>query len=125
LQGAIAAFLGKACSGEEVCIWGDGEVVRDYLYVDDLLTFAVAAGTGKLTGAVNVGSGVGYTLNQIVSAVRDVTGARLPVKYAPARKYDVAEIVLDITRAQSEFGWHPTVDLTRGISSTWQAMRSL
>lgn len=125
LQGAIAAFLGKACSGEEVCIWGDGEIVRDYLYIDDLLTFAVAAGTGKLTGAVNVGSGVGYTLNQIVSAVRDVTGAQLPVKYAPARKYDVAEIVLDITRAQSEFGWHPTVDLTRGISSTWQAMRSL
>lgn len=123
LQGVIAAFLGKACNGEEVRIWGDGEIVRDYLHIDDLLTFAISAGTGRLTGAVNVGSGVGHSLNQIVGVVRDVTGARLPVEYAPARKYDVAEIVLDITRATSEFDWRPQIGLAVGIRATWQAIQ--
>jgi len=123
LQGVIAAFLGKAHTGEEVRIWGDGEIVRDYLHIDDLLNFAVSAGAGRLTGAVNVGCGTGHTLNQILDAVREVTGARLPVEYAPARKYDVAEIVLDITRATTEFGWRPRVDLATGIRTTWQAIR--
>lgn len=123
LQGVIAAFLGKARTGEEVRIWGDGEIVRDYLHIDDLLNFAVSAGAGGLTGAVNVGSGTGNTLNQILDAVREVTGAHLPVEYAPARKYDVAEIVLDITRATTEFGWRPEVDLATGIRTTWQAIR--
>lgn len=123
LQGVIAAFLGKARNGEEVRIWGDGKIVRDYLHIDDLLTFAITAGTGRLTGAVNVGSGTGHTLNQILDVVREVTDARLPVEYAPARKYDVAEIVLDITRAITEFGWHPEVDLASGIRATWQTIR--
>ncbi|MGB3462374.1 MAG: NAD-dependent epimerase/dehydratase family protein [Rhodanobacter lindaniclasticus] len=123
LQGVIAAFLGKARNGEEVRIWGDGEIVRDYLHIDDLLTFAITAGTGRLTGAVNVGSGAGHTLNQILDVVREVTDVRLPVEYAPARKYDVAEIVLDITRAITEFGWHPEVDLASGIRATWQTIR--
>lgn len=122
LQGVIAAFLGKARNGEEVRIWGDGKIVRDYLHIDDLLTFAITAGTGRLTGAVNVGSGTGHTLNQILDVVREVTDARLPVEYAPARKYDVAEIVLDITRAITEFGWHPEVDLASGIRATWQTI---
>lgn len=123
VQGVIAAFLGKARAGEGVCIWGDGEIVRDYLHIDDLLDFAVIAGTGRSTGVVNVGSGVGRTLNQIVEAVREATGARLPVEYAPARDYDVAEIVLDITRATTEFGWQPKADLAAGIRATWQAIR--
>lgn len=124
LQGAVAAFIGKARDGEEVHIWGDGKVVRDYLHIDDLLAFVVSAGVGRLTGAVNVGSGVGYTLNQIVSAVRDATGAALPIKYSPGRKYDVVEIVLDITRAKAEFGWQPRIDLVTGICSVWQAIQS-
>lgn len=123
VQGVIAAFLGKARLGEGVSIWGDGEVIRDYLYIDDLIAFATTAGASKRTGVVNVGSGQGYTLNQIVSLVRDATGARLPVEYAPKRGYDVAEVVLDISRAKAEFGWRPLVNLFEGIQTTWQAIK--
>lgn len=122
VQGVIAAFLEKARTGDGVHIWGDGEIVRDYLYIDDLLDFAVLAGFGRSTGLVNVGSGVGHTLNQVVEAVLRATGVRLPVTYAPARDYDVAEIVLDITRAKSEFGWQPKTGLEEGIGATWGAI---
>lgn len=123
IQGVIAAFLGKALRGEGVQIWGDGEVIRDYLYIDDLIEFAAIAGTGDKTGVVNVGSGKGYSLNEIVSQVREATGAALPVEYLPRRAFDVAEIVLDISRASSEFGWRPSIDLPSGIWSTWQALQ--
>ncbi len=122
VQGFIAAILGKACSGEGVRIWGDGEIVRDYLHIDDLLSFAVAAGASRLTGPVNVGSGKGYTLNKIVDIVREITGSRLPVRYSPARQYDVAEIVLDISRATVEFDWCPKIELAVGIRTTWAAI---
>jgi UDP-glucose 4-epimerase len=125
LQGVVAAFLGRAAKDEGVHIWGDGEIIRDYLHVDDLIAFAVSVGLGKKTGVVNVGSGHGHTLNQIVELVRATTGAKLPVEHAPKRDSDVAEIVLDISLAKSKFGWHPTISLPDGIRSTWQAMRSL
>lgn len=121
-QGVIGAFLGKALRGEGIQIWGDGEIVRDYLHVDDLINFAATAGTGSKRGLVNVGSGQGHTLNQIVSLVREATGAPLPVEYAPRRAYDVAEIVLDISRATAEFGWRPMINLLDGIQATWQAI---
>lgn len=123
IQGVIAAFLGKALQGEGVRIWGDGEVVRDYLYIDDLIEFAATAGTGDKTGVVNVGSGQGHSLNQVASLVRETTGAALPVEYAPKRAFDVAEIVLDISRARIEFGWQPSIDLLTGIRATWQALQ--
>jgi len=122
LQGVIAAFLGKARLNEGVHIWGDGEVIRDYLHIDDLITFAATAGAGTQTGVVNVGSGQGHSLNQIVNLVRVATGAALPVTYDPKRDYDVAEIVLDISRATAEFGWRPSISLSDGIQATWQAI---
>jgi UDP-glucose 4-epimerase len=122
VQGVIAAFLGKARLDEGVHIWGDGEVIRDYLHIDDLVTFAATAGTGKRTGVVNVGSGQGHSLNQIVNLVRAVTGAALLVTYAPKRDYDVAEVVLDISRATAEFGWRPSISLSDGIQATWTAI---
>lgn len=120
LQGVIAAFLGKAIRGEGVRIWGDGEIIRDYLHVDDLIEFAATAGIGSRTGLVNVGSGRGHTLNQILDLVREVTGATLPAEYAPRRAYDVAEIVLDVSRARDEFGWRPAIELPEGILDTWR-----
>lgn len=123
LQGVIAAFLGKAGTGESAHIWGDGEIIRDYLHVDDLIAFALTAGLGRETGVVNVGSGHGYTLNQIVELVRATTGAALPVEYAPRRTYDVAEIVLDITLATTRFDWKPAITLPEGIRSTWEAIK--
>jgi len=123
VQGVIAAFLGKAARGENANIWGDGEIIRDYLHIDDLIAFAVSAGLGKKTGVVNVGSGHGHTLNQIVELVRVTTGVPLSVEYAPGRNYDVAEIVLDISLAKTRFDWHPTISMSEGINRTWKAIK--
>ncbi|MEP6906845.1 MAG: NAD-dependent epimerase/dehydratase family protein [Pseudoxanthomonas sp.] len=125
VQGAVAAFLEKARDHGTVAIWGDGETVRDYLYVDDLTALAVEAGLSGLTGVVNAGSGEGYSLNQLCDVIRQQTGAPLPVEYLPARSFDVRNVVLDIGAARKRFGWTPRISLADGIARTWAAMQPL
>jgi UDP-glucose 4-epimerase len=122
VQGAVAAFLGLAARGEPVRIWGDGEVVRDYLYIDDLVALAATAGLSRETGVFNVGSGEGHSLNALVGVVSRVIGRPLPVEYLPGRPFDVRRVVLDIHAAKAAFGWSPTITLEDGIRRTWRAV---
>lgn len=125
IQGAIGAFLGKARHGQAVTIWGSGETVRDYIYVDDLTALAIKAGLSDACGVYNVGSGAGSSLNEICALIREITGTALPVEYLPARKFDVPKVVLDIAAAQMQFQWAPRVPLREGLTRTWAALQAV
>jgi UDP-glucose 4-epimerase len=124
IQGAVGTFLGKALLNQGVSIWGDGEVVRDYIYVDDLIALAIKAGMSETCGVYNAGSGTGLSLNELCQVVREVTGVALPVEYLPARKFDVPKVVLDIRAACVQFDWIPSSSLKEGIAKTWGAFQS-
>ncbi|HEY6838529.1 MAG TPA: NAD-dependent epimerase/dehydratase family protein [Geobacteraceae bacterium] len=126
IQGAIAVFLGRAARGEAIEIWGDGEVVRDYVYIDDMIDGLYrAATTASPFRVFNIGSGRGYSLNEIVAAIRAVTGLELEVVYKPGRPFDVPAIYLDIARARRELNWTPSVSLADGIARTWEFVKNL
>jgi UDP-glucose 4-epimerase len=124
VQGAIGAFLGAALRGDPVRLFGDGEVVRDYLYIDDLAELAVTAGLSREVGVFNAGSGEGVSLNALVEMVARVAGRPLAVERLPARAFDVRRVVLDVTAARQAFGWRPRVALEEGVTRTWRAMQS-
>jgi UDP-glucose 4-epimerase len=125
-QGAISVFLNRLYSGQTISIWGDGEVVRDYLYVSDLVDALVLAAAGQTRDKVlNVGSGRGVSLNELVGIISGVVGERPTVEYLPARPLDVPVSVLGIRRAREELGWAPETELEEGISRTWDWIRSL
>jgi len=124
VQGAVAAFLGLAARGQPARIWGDGEVVRDYLYIDDLVELAATAGLSREVGVFNVGSGEGHSLNDLVGIISRVTGLQLAVERLPARPFDVRRVVLDVSAARLTFGWTPSVALEDGIARTWRAIRA-
>lgn len=123
IQGAVGAFLGRALVNQGVTIWGDGETIRDYIYVDDLIRLAIKAGTSDVCGVYNAGSGMGLSLNELCGLIRDVTGAPLPAEHLPARKFDVPKVVLDISAACAEFNWAPDVSVKDGIARTWAAIK--
>lgn len=126
IQGAIPVFLGKVARNEPIEIWGDGEVIRDYLYIDDLIdAICRAAVTSSTERIFNVGSGEGVSLNRIVSIIREVSGREVPVNYTPARSFDVPAICLDISRARHHLAWDPVMPLGDGIRRTWDFIRSL
>lgn len=119
-QGAIAVFLGKVLQNAPIEIWGDGTVVRDYIYVGDAIRALVKA--KSYTGErrlFNVGAGIGLSLNQVLNAIETMLGRPIQRKYLPARPFDVPANVLDISAAQKFLGWKPSTSFEDGLRRTW------
>jgi UDP-glucose 4-epimerase len=112
--------MSKILAGEPIEIWGDGSVVRDFIYVTDLAELCVLAVQSKKSGIYNAGSGVGHSINEVVSIFREVTGQAIEPVYRPGRGYDVPSVVLDIMGAKNTFEWSPQIDLRDGIERSWQ-----
>ena len=128
-QGAIAVFLGRVAKSESINIWGDGEVVRDYIYIDDVVTALIGAARyrapDKEPRVFNIGSGGGYSLNELIAEIRRTVEAEVMVEYTPARALDVPVNVLDITLAKEKLNWRPSIDLRTGLTRTWSWIRTL
>jgi UDP-glucose 4-epimerase len=125
-QGAIVVFLHRLHTGQPITIWGDGRVVRDYLYIADLVDALVLAAEVETHGKVlNVGSAQGTSLNELVALMGEVTGERPKVEYRSGRPLDVPANVLDVARVRDELGWSPRTELAEGISRTWSWVRTL
>jgi len=118
-QGAVTTFLRHALSGRPVDIWGDGSVVRDYLYVGDVAqAFTCALDHEPAERIVNIGSGTGRSLHEIVDAIETFIGRKVERRYFPGRPFDVPANVLEISRARSALDWMPRTPLEEGLRRT-------
>jgi UDP-glucose 4-epimerase len=125
-QGVITVFLWRLKHEESIRIWGDGSVVRDYIYVQDVAEACVqAAGKDTESHIFNIGSGVGRSLTEILDLLSQVTGLAPKLEWAVARPLDVPANVLTISLAQQQLGWQPTTDLYTGIQRTWDWLQTL
>jgi UDP-glucose 4-epimerase len=119
-QGFVAATLDRIHKGLPLSVWGDGSVVRDFFYVEDLAEAIYLASVREMQSQViNIGSGVGMSLRELLAAVRKEIGVDFDVRYEPGRAFDVKEIYLDITRAKAELGWEPKSKLGDALRATW------
>lgn len=119
VQGVISTFLDNIRAGRGIEIWGDGEVVRDYIDVRDLADLCLRAGTSAQEGTYNAGSGEGVSLNTLISMIQQELGIEIRPQYKPARLIDVPVSVLDCTRARTDFDWRPARTLRAGIRDVW------
>ena len=116
VQGLIGTFLERIIDDKPLEVWGNGEVVRDYIFIEDLVRLFISAIESTETGVFNVGSGKGYSVNEVVNVIRHmIQTENISVKYKDARAYDVPEVVLDISKVQQRFTWQPKVDLEEGV----------
>ena len=123
-QGAIAAFLYKALRDEEIEIWGDGTVIRDYFHVGDAVSALLKVINYQGTDNVfNIGSGVGRSLNEILAAIESLLGIPVKRTYLQPRPFDVPVNILDISKASSLLGWSPKIKFSEGLSRTAEWMR--
>lgn len=119
IQGVIAVFFGRILRGHAVDIWGDGSVVRDYVFVKDVVAAMKAAATyGGRRTVFNVGSGRGASVREILVAIEEVSGKKADVIYHPARGFDIPKSVLDISNARAELKWAPHVGIRAGLAQT-------
>ena len=126
--GLVPTLFRHAVNKTPLHIWGDGEIVRDYLFMDDFLLLCLAIVDSDFAFSrfevCNVGSGNGYSINQVCSLVERITGTTLERKYLPSRNVDLKRIVLDSARARQLFGWEATTALTAGVSQSWNWFKS-
>jgi len=100
-QGLVAVALGKILAGEPITVWGDGSNVRDYIYIDDLCEAVVQLlEKGVCNTTINIGSGQGASINDIINVLKEVVSEEVKVDYQPARSVDVSHMILDTTRLQ-------------------------
>ena len=120
-QGLIAVALGKILAGKPIQVWGDGSSVRDYIYIDDLgkAVADVLLDENIVNETLNIGSGVGYSVNTILSTLRDVVTERMCVEHVAARRVDVSSVVLDIDKLQSLISFSPR-NIKEGITRFYQ-----
>lgn len=106
----------------------DGTCIRDYLHIQDLAHAHLLAieklelGESKV---FNLGSGVGYSVLEVLSEIESVIGLKLNRVTSPARKGDPAVLLAAIGKAKDQLGWKPEASLNEIISSSWQGMKQL
>lgn len=123
-QGAVGVFIYRALQGQAIEIWGDGSVIRDYIYISDVAEAFVRAVEYSGTCSVfNISSGTGVSLNELICIIEDVFGYSIERRYSPGRPFDVPVSVLSNALATEELGWSPQTTLRDGISYTakWMA----
>lgn len=118
-QGVVGVFLSKAIQNQSLEIWGDGSVIRDYLYVSDVAeAFACAVDYSGTKSIFNISSGVGTSLNEMIDLLEQVLGRVIVRCYQASRPFDVPVSVLANHLALQELGWQPQVKLKEGIAKT-------
>lgn len=128
-RGILNRMVRMALEGQALTVYGSGEHVRDYVYVDDVAAAFLMAGTHiERVHARHfvIGSGTGHTLVQAVNLVAErvalQTGVRVPVRHvdppAPLHPIDGRNFVADITQFSAATGWSPQVSLVEGIDRT-------
>jgi UDP-glucose 4-epimerase len=107
-------------------IWGDGSVVRDYLFVDDLcaLICRIVAGNTHAYSVYNAGSGTAVSILELVRLCEQAAGMKLETTLRPARAVDVPRAIPNIDAVAKAYDWHAPTSLGNGLSQTWQWLRT-
>jgi UDP-glucose 4-epimerase len=116
--GALTVFLHKTLKGQNVEVWGDGGVTRDFIYVGDVANAVYLATVNPVSGVFNVGTGTGLSLRDILAHISQVVGIEPSVTWLASRSFDVPRIVLDATKLRKATDWNSVTSLDDGIAIT-------
>ncbi len=117
--GLVRTMLECIRAGIPLEIWGDGENIRDFIYIDDVVEACMRLiDLPQNSGTYNLGSGIGYSINHVQQIVEQVSGIQLKTAHYPARGIDVRAVVLDISRLETQLSWKPQINLEGGVRRT-------
>jgi UDP-glucose 4-epimerase len=128
--GAASVFAWRAITGAPIQIWGNGSIVRDYVYIDDTVDAfitmmnASSRALAEVEPIVNVGSGHGVSLVEIIRIIEEQLDRRLDVRFQPSRSFDLPFNVLDVSLAKRLLEWSPVTRFSDGMARTLDSLKS-
>ena len=116
----VSNFIVQALKGDDITIYGDGMQTRSFCYMDDLLAGMVVMMNSRdgFPGPVNIGNPKEFTMLELAEEVLKQVGGRSKLVYLPLPQDDPKQRKPDISLAQSELDWHPSVGLADGLVDT-------
>jgi UDP-glucuronate decarboxylase len=116
----VSSFIVQALRGQDITIFGSGEQTRSFCYVSDLLDgFVRLMNTPEtITGPVNIGNPVEFTMIELAQLVIELTGSRSKIVHLPLPADDPRQRRPDIAIARRELSWEPRVQLREGLEKT-------
>lgn len=116
----VSNFIMQALSGEPITLYGDGSQTRSFCFVSDLIEgfIKLMESPEALTGPINLGNPVEFTIRELAEQVIHQTGSSSKIIEKPLPADDPKQRRPNITLAQSELGWEPTVPLADGLKAT-------
>jgi len=121
----VSNFIVQALQNQDITIYGDGSQTRSFCYVDDLIEGMIRMmNTGdNITGPVNMGNPVEFTIMELAEKVIEFTGARSKIVYKPLPSDDPMQRKPDISKARELLGWEPKSSLEEGLVKTIEYFR--
>jgi UDP-glucose 4-epimerase len=121
--GVIAIFCGLLKEGGRPTVFGDGTQTRDYIYVGDVVSAALAAGDADATGAINIGTGKETNVLELIEALKGLSGNdSFEPNFEPERTGEVQRITIDAARAERELNWRAEMGLEDGLRITLDSL---
>lgn len=122
--GVIAIFCGRILNKEQSTIYGDGEQLRDYIYVGDVAQanlLVLEKGEGQI---YNIGTGKGISVNTLYSALKQISRFDKDAVYAPPRTGELIRSVLNAKKIKKDLGWKPRTSIKKGLKLTFKWSKS-
>lgn len=120
----IPRFVTRMLAGKSPIIYGDGEQSRDFIYVENVvaanMAAAAAAGQGR---CVNIGTGRGRTLNQVVGILNSILNTDFEPDYQEARAGDIKDSEARVKAAEELIGFKPAIDFKEGLRRTVESFK--
>jgi UDP-glucose 4-epimerase len=115
-QGVASIFLSKLVQGKSLTLWGDGSIVRDFVSVRDIARLFSMTLRSDATGVFNAGTGVGTSLNELLTLMSSLLGVKPHVVHGRPRDFDVPAVILDCDKARREYSWQPSLTLSDDLA---------
>jgi UDP-glucuronate 4-epimerase len=120
---AIHRLINCAITGQQFPKYGTGEQIRDFTFVNDVVSANILASTASLptlATAINIGGGNSTTLNFLISSIESISGRQIQIEQGGVPPGDVIRTGADTKRAKELLGWHPRTDIQAGLKLQYE-----
>ncbi|NIP37521.1 MAG: NAD-dependent epimerase/dehydratase family protein [Candidatus Dadabacteria bacterium] len=122
---AFHIFMKSAIRDIQIKIYGDGEQIRDFTYVDDVVSANMLALENGISGSIyNVGGGSHISVNEVLKLIEEIAGRNLNIDYQQTQKGDVRRTEADISLSRKELGYESGYDIKSGLENEFEWIRN-